>query len=194
MIWMQIWIDSMKHSADGFGSVELRGGTAVERFAIPGAGAIIETVINGVDHILVQERCKLDAPSETGLIEIPAGKIRAFENVYDCLRREIWEETGLRVIEIGGESGCSWTECDGYRVINFSPFSCAQNTVGDYPILVMVFICRVDGQSTDSDEAKNARWITLDELRSLIEMAGGKRLYPMHIATLQKYLASKGFC
>jgi ADP-ribose pyrophosphatase len=52
----------------------------VEQFSIPGVSGIIERCIDGVDHILIQERFKEDAPAENGLIEIPAGKIRRYEH------------------------------------------------------------------------------------------------------------------
>ena len=64
----------------------------MELFSKPGVGGIIEKNISGIDYILIQDRYKDDAKSESGLIEIPAGKIREFENIFDCLRREIWEE------------------------------------------------------------------------------------------------------
>ncbi len=76
----------------------------MESFAKPGVGGIIEKNINGIDYILVQDRCKEEATSEFGLLEIPAGEIREFENIFDCLRREIWEETGLKVTNVRGES------------------------------------------------------------------------------------------
>ena len=59
----------------------------MEQFSIPGAGAIIVKVRDGIEHILLQDRDKADAPNEAGLLEIPAGKIRAFENIFDTLRR-----------------------------------------------------------------------------------------------------------
>ncbi len=51
----------------------------MELLAKPGVGGIIEKKINGIDYILIQERYKEDAGTEAGLIEIPAGKIRAFD-------------------------------------------------------------------------------------------------------------------
>ena len=71
-----------------------------EIFAKPAVGAIIEKDINGFRHILIQKRRK--NISEDGLIEIPAGKIREFENIFDALRREIKEETGLTITNIIG--------------------------------------------------------------------------------------------
>ena len=51
-----------------------------EVFAKPAVGAIIERDIDGIRHILIQRRQKNN--SEDGLIEIPAGKIRDFENIF----------------------------------------------------------------------------------------------------------------
>lgn len=142
----------------------------MESFAKPGVGGIIEKNIDGIDYILVQDRCKDEAKSEFGLLEIPAGKIREFENIFDCLRREIWEETGLKVTNITGENETIVFESNGYKVLNYSPFSCSQNLQGTYPIMVQIFICNADGELLNkSNETKNIRWIPLVELKDLLE-------------------------
>ncbi len=154
----------------------------------PGVGGIIEKVIGGVMHILVQERYKDDAPSEDGLIEIPAGKIREFENIYDCLRREIKEETGLEVVEIEGETSSMVFESNGYKVLSYEPFASSQNIEGTYPIMVQTFICKVKGDLVAStNETRFLRWIPLGELEDILEYKCN-RLYPMHVNTLRKYL------
>jgi len=66
----------------------------MEVFAKPAVAGIIEKEIDEKSYILIQNRSKENAPNEEGLIEIPAGRVREYENVYDCLRREIYEETG----------------------------------------------------------------------------------------------------
>lgn len=76
----------------------------MEQFSIPGAGGIIVKEINYEKNILIQTRIKPNAPCEDGLLEIPAGKIRAFESIFNTLKREIKEETGLDVVEILGEN------------------------------------------------------------------------------------------
>jgi len=114
----------------------------MELFAKPGVGGIIEKNIDGVDYILVQDRHKKDEMIETGLIEIPAGKIREFENIFECLRREIWEETGLEVTYIAGEKEAKIFESNGYKVLNYTPFSSSQNIQGIYPIMVQTFLCK----------------------------------------------------
>lgn len=115
----------------------------MELLAKPGVGGIIERTFDGEHHILLQERYKDDAPLESGMIEIPAGKIREFKNIFDCLRREIFEETGLEVTEIEGEHESVIVEMNGYKVVSYTPFACSQNIKGDYPIMVQTFICGV---------------------------------------------------
>ncbi len=161
----------------------------MEAFALPGAGAIIERVVEGQLHILMQSRDKVGAPNERGLLEIPAGKVRAFESIFDCLRREVKEETGLEVIEILGEGQSPAVEQHGYRALSFQPFSCTQNLAGSYPIMVMVFICRVHGDAlSESDESKQIHWMPLAELSAKLEQHP-EAFYPMHLTTLRKYAA-----
>lgn len=160
----------------------------MEEFSLPGAGGIIEKVVDNVTYVLVQERFKEDRPQENGLIEIPAGKIRAFENIYDSLRREIREETGLEVIEIVGEKEAQVYDGNGYKVINYTPFSSAQNLIGTYPIMVQVFLCKAVGTLVNrSDESKNLRWIAMAELKRLLE-ENTDSFYPMHVTALKKYI------
>jgi NTP pyrophosphohydrolases including oxidative damage repair enzymes len=163
----------------------------MESLTIPGAGAIIEKSIGDKNYILIQIRDKQNVPAEKGLIEIPAGKIRAFENIYDCLRREVKEETGLDVIGIEGEAEASVYERNGYKVLNYTPFSSAQNTCGYYPIMVQIFICKVNGKILlETDETKNIRWVSLDELEIALKN-NLDSFYPMHVDTLTKYLNFK---
>ena len=158
----------------------------MEQFAIPGAGALIVSDISGETHILTQMRYKVDSPLEDGLIEIPAGKIRAFESIFDTIKREVKEETGLDVIEILGEGLSTVYEGNSYKVINFSPFACSQNLAGNYPIMVFVFICKVKGELLPcSDESKNYQWLSLKEVKKLLGTSANA-IYPMHVDTLKK--------
>ena len=163
----------------------------MELFAKPGVGGIIKKCIDGVDYILIQDRYKDDAESEAGLVEIPAGKIREFENIFDCLRREIREETGLTVTYIEGENQAAIFESNDYKVLDFTPFSSAQNIQGSYPIMVHTFICQAEGELLNTtNETKNIGWISLTELNTLLQ-ANPHAFYPMHVIALQKYLKQK---
>lgn len=162
----------------------------MEQFSIPGAGGIIVKEIDGIKNILMQTRIKPNAPWENGLLEIPSGKIQAFESIFDTLRREVKEETGLDVVEILGENLSTIYEGNSYKVVNFMPFSCSQNLIGDYPIMVFVFICKVEGKLLPfSDESKDYRWIPITELKQIISDYP-QSLYPMHVDTLKKYIHS----
>lgn len=159
-----------------------------ETFMIPGVGGIIEKE----GCLLIQKRCKKDAPSEYGLYEIPAGKIRAGENIFDCLRREILEETGLNLTMIEGESESQTMVTGEYHVVNYTPFSNTQNMTLHYPIMVQVFICHATGELVNgTNESQDLSWMSLDELEALLEDVD--RLYPMHIHTLTKYLKHRRY-
>ena len=160
----------------------------MELFTIPAADAIIERTIKDKKYILIQERWKENMPSEKGLLEIPGGKIREFENIYDCLRREVKEETGLEITNINGEEDSIIIEYGDYKVINYNPFACAQNIIGYYPIMTEIFICEARGELlTHSNESKNLRWISLEELSNLLKQ-NEKCFYPMIRIALKKYL------
>lgn len=163
----------------------------MEVFAKPAVGAIIEKEINGVLHVLIQERCKEEHSEDNGLIEVPAGKIREYENIFDSLRREVWEETGLKLTEIQGEEETVITNCNGYKVMSFNPFYSSQNLSGAYSIMLQTFICKATGELLEnSDESVNLRWISLEELKTIMEENEGA-FYPMHINALKKYLKEK---
>lgn len=165
----------------------------MELFSIPAVAGIIEEKIDGAEYILVQERWKEGKDSENGLLEIPGGKVKEYENVFDCLRREVMEETGLKVTFIEGERKSTLFEGYNYEVLNYTPFSCSQNTQGSYPIMVEVFICKATGDIlNETNESKNIRWISLIELYKIIE-SNSNRFFPMHFAILKKYLKFKGY-
>jgi 8-oxo-dGTP pyrophosphatase MutT (NUDIX family) len=160
----------------------------VEQFSIPGVGGIIVREINGTKSVLMQTRIKSDAPHENGLLEIPAGKIRAFESIFDTLKREIKEETGLNIVEILGENASTVYDGNSYKVVNFMPFSCSQNLIGDYPIMVFVFICKVEGELLPfSDESQDYKWMSIAEVKQIVTNSP-QLLYPMHVDTLRKYV------
>jgi 8-oxo-dGTP pyrophosphatase MutT (NUDIX family) len=164
-----------------------------EKFAVPGVGAIIEKQIDGEDYIVIQERVKNKpregSHKEIGLIEIPAGKIHEYEDVYSCLRREVREETGLIIDTIEGEDSSQIISINGYKVLHYTPFSNSQNIEGYYPIMVQVFICSVNDDLLSgftSNETKNVRWEKLSIISTLL--SDYTRFYPMHISTLLKYI------
>lgn len=159
----------------------------VELFAIPAVGAIIEKNIMGKKHILIQQRNKKDNEIETRMTEIPAGKIREHENIFNALRREVLEETGLKVTHIKGEEKMATSKDSGYETISFIPFCSTQNLSGGYSIILQTFICEAEGELLEeTDETINIRWETIEAVENMLK-SNPEQFYPMHINALRKY-------
>ena len=160
-----------------------------ELFAKPAVGAIIEKCKEDGVCILIQERYKEHEHVEKGLLEIPAGKIREYENIYQALRREVKEETGLDITEIAGEEKKRTVEVNGYKVMSYEPFDCSQNFCGGYSIILQTFLCRATGKLVkQTNETRNIHWVLKDKLKEMLE-ENVEMFYPMHVNTLKKYLS-----
>lgn len=161
----------------------------IEVFAKPAVGAIIEKEFDGEKYILIQQRNKENDGVETRMTEIPAGKVREYENIFDALRREIWEETGLTITQIKGEENLIISENNGYETISFTPFCSTQNLSGGYSIMLQTFICQAEGSLLkETNETINIRWETIETVENILEN-NPKQFYPMHINALRKYFS-----
>ncbi|BCZ48897.1 DNA mismatch repair protein MutT [Clostridium gelidum] len=159
----------------------------MEKFAKPAVGAIIEKKIDGENFILVQERQKEDGGKENGMLEIPAGKIREYENIFEALRREVKEETGLIITKINGEE-CSSQSCvNGNKVISFQPYCVTQNLSGAYSLILNTFLCEADGVLAEStNETQNIHWEKADIILDMLK-ANPDSFFLMHVNALKKY-------
>lgn len=159
-----------------------------EKFAIPAVGAIIVKKVANDEFILVQNRKKNNDYGTNETLEIPAGKIREYEDIFDALRREVWEETGLHITKIKGEENREFLNIDGNETIMFSPYCVTQNLSGAYSIILCTFICEAEGELLErTNETDNIRWMRRDELKAIVENAPEK-IFLMHIHALKKYL------
>ena len=160
----------------------------MEIFAKPCAGAIIDKIIDGEKHILLQTRQKSGGGDTNGKLEIPAGKIREYEDVFSTIIREVLEETGLTVTKIYGEELAAVTQVGEVKTITFEPFCITQNLRGAYSIILNTFICEAEGETLPStDEAQNIGWVNISEVRQIIENEP-ERVFFMHLNALKKYL------
>lgn len=159
-----------------------------EKFAIPCIGAIIEKEIDGERYILIQERQKDEDIEANGLLEFVGGKLREYENIFDCIRREVLEETGLVVTKIQGEEKSFYNIVDGNRVMSFEPFCISQNLSGVYSIIQNVFICHTEGEPVKStDETINIRFEKIETIKQMIT-ENKDQFFLMDINPLKKYL------
>lgn len=160
-----------------------------ETFVKPAVGAIIESIIDGEKYILVQERQKEGGGVDNGLMEIPSGKIREYENIFDALRREVNEETGLTVTKIVGEDEVVRSTVEGHEIISFEPYCITQNLSGVYSLMVSIFLCEAEGTlALSTNETQNIRWMKVEELKEILTKTPEK-IFIMHINVLKKYLS-----
>lgn len=159
-----------------------------EVFAKPCVGAIIERTIEGEKHILIQTRQKPDGDETNGKLELPAGKIREYEDVFSALRREVWEETGLRVTKIQGESSAVSLRTGDVTTVSFIPYCTTQNLSGAYSIILHTFLCEAEGELiVRTEEAEDIHWVKVCEIRELVDKQP-ERFFFMHLYALKKYL------
>jgi len=160
-----------------------------ETFAIPAVGAIIVKQVGNGEYILVQTREKNTDDGTDGLLEIPAGKVREYENLFEALRREVWEETGLHITKIYGEEESQFLDIDGNKTILFNPYCVTQNLSGAYSLILSTFLCEAEGELLEkTNEAENIRWMKRDDLKKMVENEPEK-IFLMHVNALRKYLA-----
>lgn len=160
----------------------------VETFAIPAVGAIIVKKVENEEFILVQTRKKNNGDGMDGLLEIPAGKVREYENIFDALRREVWEETGLHITTVQGEDVSQFLDIAGNRTITFSPYCVTQNLSGAYSLILSTFLCEAEGELLkQTNETVNIRWMRREELKEIVDNSP-ERVFLMHVHALRKYL------
>ncbi|MBQ3027576.1 MAG: NUDIX domain-containing protein [Lachnospiraceae bacterium] len=158
-----------------------------ETFAKPCVGAIIERVIDNEKYILIQTRQKDDGNETNGMIEIPAGKIREYEDIFAALRREVLEETGLKITKIYGEELSVSTQTSDVTTISFTPYCITQNLSGAYSIILYIFLCEAEGSLVEStNETANIHWVKISEMELLLR-EHPEKIFFMHINALRKY-------
>ena len=150
---------------------------------LPVVSALIERVHDGKTQILVQTRWKPERdPVYSGTLEIAAGVIDEYENVYDALRREVLEETGLKITKIWPDSKTkTYTTDRDDGSFGFAPFCCYQQIKNGRPWIGFAFLCEVEDKepTAQAEEVKDIRWMDKEELREIFQK------HPEQIFTLQ---------
>ena len=160
----------------------------MEKFTVPCVAAIIEKITNNEKYILIQTRQKEDGAETNEMLELPAGKIREYENIFEALRREVKEETGLSITKILGEDNQISNFIKGNEVISYTPYCITQNLSGAYSIILNTFLCEAKGELlTETNESQNIHWIKIKELKKIFKNYPEK-IFLLHINALQKYL------
>ena len=152
--------------------------------------AILERQHNGETQVLMQTRWKPDRdPVYSGTLEIPAGGIHAYENVYEAVRREVLEETGLHVTRFTPDIRTHTYAPKDDDCFAFVPFCCQQQLKGGIPRIGLVFVCQVeDGTPIPRpDEVGEIQWKTKAQIRQLVEETPEK-VFTLQLPVLEYYL------
>ena len=142
--------------------------------------------------IFLQTRWKPKAsPTYSGMIEIPAGGIDSYENVYDALKREIKEETNLDIVRIINDyRGDILSPRKNEKAFIFKPFICQQvlETNNGLPWIGFVFICEVEGKvKINVNEAKDPIWVSAEELKKIVEDRP-ESIFPLQLPVLKHFV------
>lgn len=152
--------------------------------------AIIEREREGEMEILVQTRWKpkID-PVYSGTLEIPAGAMDKYENAYDAIAREVFEETGLKVTGFKPEVRTKVHSSKDDECFAFVPFCCQQQLKGEWPRVGFVFICTVENKEPvpQPEEVKNIWWMKKSELKKVLEETPEK-IFILQRGVLDYYL------
>ena len=161
---------------------------------IPVVSAIVERMKDGEKEILIQTRWKPERdPEYSGTIEIPAGWIERYENVYDAIKREVFEETGLKVKTISPDIQTSLHSPRDDANFAFVPFCCQQQLRGGKPWIGFVFLCEVeDGEPREQEsETRNVRWIKVSELKKIFDETP-EQIFTLQLGVLEYYFKFRG--
>lgn len=159
-----------------------------EVFAKPCVGALITKHEGGETFLLIQTRQKEGGGDTNGMLELPAGKIREYEDIFSALRREVKEETGLTITRIEGEAQSRSLTLKGITTVSYRPYCITQNLSGAYSIILHTFLCEAQGEPlSDTDESEHIHWMKSAEVKTLVE-EHPERVFFMHLHALRKYL------
>lgn len=154
--------------------------------------AILMRIKNNTTEVFLQTRWKPDvSPMYSGMLEIPAGGIDAYENVYDALRREVKEECGLEITRIVDDyQGPIVAPRPHDKAFVFKPFICQEvlETNDGLPWIGFVFLCEVEGEVVvDPSEAKDPQWVSLAELGDILKTRP-EQIFPLQLPVLKYFV------
>lgn len=129
-------------------------------------GLLVREVENEKQLIIQQRKRK----GESEVYELPGGRINEYESIVDGLKREILEETGLKVTAIRGEQDAITTNGKSFSMEYIKPFSAYQTIAGPVDSFGIHFICEVEGELlTAGDDTADIHWAGREEIQSLID-------------------------
>lgn len=158
--------------------------------SLPVVSAIIERIHDRQTQVLVQTRWKPERdPVYSGTLEIAAGVIDEYENVYDALKREVLEETGLTIKKFTPDNKTKiYSTGKDDASFGFMPFCCHQQLKNGRPWIGFAFLCEVEDAEPkpQQEEVKDIIWIDKEELRRIFTETPDK-IFALQLGVLDYY-------
>lgn len=163
----------------------------LENLDVNGAivSAIIERERGGEREVLVQTHWKPEQdPQYSGTLEIPAGGIHPYENVYSAITREVLEETGLHITRFYPDIRTPIYAPQDDDCFAFVPFCCQQQLKSGIPRVGFVFLCEVDDGDPVEEEGKvkNIRWMKKSALQQIFKETP-EQIFTLQLGVLDYY-------
>ena len=141
----------------------------------------------GEIQLIIQLRKREGEPE---VYELPGGRINEYEKITDALKREVMEETGLKVVAIYNEKDSIITTGDrtksSFSVECIKPFAAYQTIEGPVDSFGVYFICEVEGEVlSEGDDTRDINWSGIAEIREMID---GHRFSEIDLPALLMFL------
>lgn len=152
----------------------------IEVLTSPVVSVIVERTSDR-SRILMQRRTKPEGPGLGGLLELPQGRIRAGESLYQCAIREIEEETGLTGFRANAEIDSTLIGSESLEAL--TSVVCVSET-GYHSYLAVCLIGNADGSPRASSESSEPRWVSREEVITALSESD---IYPLNVPMLVSY-------
>jgi ubiquinone/menaquinone biosynthesis C-methylase UbiE/8-oxo-dGTP pyrophosphatase MutT (NUDIX family) len=147
---------------------------------------IVERRINNELHILLQKRRKrYQEPQFFDYWELPQGKLQVDESVREAMRRELAEETGMKLVRRASSHPLKKIDAKN-RVEEIQPLVCVRSA-GETDFLGLAFVVAASGQPSSRDIRRSHTWVAKSKLPALLRT---DKVFPLNRSMIEAYLQS----
>ncbi len=112
--------------------------------------------------------------------------------MYDALKREVFEETGLKIVKIKPDIQTKTYSPKNDASFAFMPFCAQQQLKGGKPWIGFAFICEVESGDIKGqpEEVRDVQWMKKEEFKKIFNETPEK-IFTLQLGVLDFYFNSK---